>query len=85
MARRRPYEELRSGIEQLGGSMIHKRAGYPFGGGVWIVTLKDKQAVFETEGRECGYSDLNALYLPKGPPMNSWTEPLTSLSPGFPR
>jgi hypothetical protein len=60
---RRPYEELRSGIEQLGGSMIFEKHGYQWG--AWIVTLDGQQAIFQSNGR--GFPDIDVLYVPLTP------------------
>jgi hypothetical protein len=68
----RAYEELRSGIEQLGGSMIWERSGYRYG--AWIVTLNGKQRIFRAEGRHC-FLDFDPLYVPKVPnPRENWDD-----------
>jgi hypothetical protein len=57
---RRPYEELRVSIEQLGGSMIHVKEGYQWG--AWVVTLNGRTKVFEPNGNT--YLELDRLYVP---------------------
>lgn len=43
---RKAYQELRDGIEALGGKMWYEQAGRPRGG-VWIVRLGNNERVFE--------------------------------------
>ncbi|MDP8973502.1 MAG: hypothetical protein M3N45_10110 [Actinomycetota bacterium] len=57
----RAYGELRTSIEQLGGSMIHVKECYQWG--AWVVTLNGKSKVFESNGN--GYPELDRLYVPK--------------------
>jgi hypothetical protein len=57
---KRPYDALRSGIEQRGGSMKFWDDEVP---GVWIVKLDGKKRVFESN--ENGYPELDRLYVPK--------------------
>nr|WP_309698127.1 hypothetical protein [Armatimonas sp.] len=58
--RRRPYEELRSGIEQLGGTVSWQRAGYRYG--AWKFDLNGNSAIFESNGR--GFPGIDELYKP---------------------
>jgi hypothetical protein len=46
--RRRVYEEIKSAIEQQGGSMTWQRAGYCYG--AWIVKLEGKTRFFKSTG-----------------------------------
>jgi hypothetical protein len=58
---RRYYEELRSAIEQRGGTMKHTRSGYG-SGGAWLVDLDGKHAAFPSNG--AGFPELDTLYVP---------------------
>jgi hypothetical protein len=68
---RRVYEELRSGIEQLGGTMIWLRSGYRYG--AWKVDLNGKSAIFESNGQ--GFPGLDELYKPlvEGTKPSHWS------------
>jgi hypothetical protein len=57
---RRVYEELRSGIQALGGTMTFLKEGCQ--GGAWKVTLGKRQAIFPSNGR--GFPPLDQLYTP---------------------
>jgi hypothetical protein len=61
MAKRRPYEELRAGIEKLGGTMEFDKSRCQFG--AWVVTLGDRQGVFASHGRR-HFPELDSLYTP---------------------
>jgi len=59
--RLRPYDGLRTAIEQSGGSMIFVRAGYLYG--AWLVTVGGKRREFLSNGS--GFPELDRLYVPK--------------------
>jgi hypothetical protein len=59
--RLRPYDGLRTAIEQRDGSMIFVRAGYLYG--AWLVTVSGKQREFRSDGN--GFPELDPLYVPK--------------------
>lgn len=75
---RRAYEELRQGIESLGGTMQHERAGWPRGG-AWIVQLGDKEQTFLSNGK--GFPELDQLYEPKVPKPTHYRDYTTTLIP----
>lgn len=59
---RRPYEEIQSIVEQEGGEMIYEKAGHGQGG-AWVVTLRGKTTVFQSNG--AGFPPMDRLYVPK--------------------
>lgn len=62
--KRRYYEEIRSQVEQHGGSMTFQRKGFPRGG-AWVVDYMRRQTTFLWHDRS--FPDLDALYIPKRP------------------
>lgn len=76
---RRAYEELRSAIEQMGGTMTPEREGYSQGG-VWIVTLHGKRKIFYSNGQ--GTPELDELYMRKKPQSPGRPQYTTRLVPG---
>lgn len=74
---RRIYEELRSIVEDLGGSMTFEREGHRYG--AWIVRLGRKSACFESNGS--GFPKLDRLYVPKVERPQHWRDYSTTLIP----
>lgn len=61
---RRVYEELRTPIERMGGSMTHLKKGYKYG--AWSIKVGKKQGIFEySDVGYQGFPDLDKLYKPK--------------------
>jgi len=60
--KRRPYEEIQSIVEQEGGQMNFEREGHGQGG-AWVVTLRGKTTVFQSNG--AGFPPMDRLYVPK--------------------
>jgi|GEM_PF-3057856 len=56
---RKAYQELRDGIEALGGKMWYEQSGWPRGG-VWIARLGDKEKVFEWDNHR--FPELDERY-----------------------
>ncbi|GJQ28673.1 MAG: hypothetical protein HBSAPP03_05570 [Phycisphaerae bacterium] len=79
MPRRRVYEKLRALVEDAGGTMEHERRGHG-PGGAWIVTLRRKRSVFESNG--AGFPRLDRLYVPKVPNPSQWRDYTNTLRPG---
>ncbi len=74
---RRAYEELRSAIESLGGSMSYVREGSQHG--AWEITLGNRSGRFESNG--AGFPDLDPLYVPKVAAPKHWSNYSTELVP----
>lgn len=68
---RRPYEELRAIIEQEGGHMVHERSGHG-PGGAWVVTLRGKTTVFQSNG--AGFPPMDRLYVPEAKEPSHWSD-----------
>jgi len=76
--KRKVYEELRSGIEAMGGTMVFDRSGSTHG--TWVVRLKGKSAYFDSNGR--GFPDLDRLYVPRVSHPRHYTDYSNELVPG---
>jgi hypothetical protein len=59
---RQKYEEIKSIVEQEGGQMVYEKAGHGHGG-AWVVTLRGKTTVFQSNG--AGFPPMDSLYVPK--------------------
>ena len=58
---RRVYEEIRTMVEEHGGSMTYQREGFP-PGGAWVVRYKDKERAFPSGGSK--FPGIDNLYIP---------------------
>ena len=59
---RRPYEELRSIVEEEGGQMVHEGGGHG-PGGAWVEQLRGMKETFPSNG--AGFPRMDELYVPK--------------------
>lgn len=75
----RPYEELQAIVEQEGGQMQFERKGRAQGG-AWVVTLRGKVTVFQSNGS--GFPPMDKLYIPKVPEPSHYTDYTTKLVEG---
>jgi hypothetical protein len=75
---RRKYEELRAGVEALGGSMVFERKGWRWG--AWRVTLRNRSRAFPSNGR--GFPELDALYVPAVENPSHWRDYTNTLVEG---
>ena len=78
---RKAYQELRVGIEALGGKMWYEQAGRPKGG-AWIVRLGNKEKVIEWDDRR--FPELDERYEPRDgvSEPQSHSDYTTTLRPG---
>ena len=74
----RAYDQLRTAVEQHGGSMVFLRAGYLHG--AWEIRLDGKRAVCEWD--DYGFPELDNLYAPKVPDPQHWWDYTKTLIPG---
>lgn len=68
---RRAYEEIRSMVEQHGGTMTFQREGFQVGG-AWIVRYSGKESVFHSGGGK--FPGLDELYIPNIANPKTWDD-----------
>lgn len=56
------YDEIRSLVEQRGGTMKYEREGYEFG--AWVIRIGGKTTVIEAPG-DGSFPRLDRLYVPR--------------------
>jgi hypothetical protein len=74
----RPYDALRTFVENEGGAMTFERAGQP-PGGTWIVHLEGRETPFFSNG--AGFPELDGLYVPRAPNPTHWRDYSCELIP----
>ncbi len=77
----RVYGELRSIVEQLGGTMLYEREGRPHGGS-WVVVLPGfAEKRFDSQP---GFPTLDRLYIPRKSNPSDWRDYTNTLLPDGP-
>jgi hypothetical protein len=75
---KRAYGEIRTLVEQRGGTMKFEREGYEYG--AWVIRLGGKSTVIEAPGTE-SIPKLDRLYVPRVPNPKSWDDYSNQLVP----
>ncbi len=67
----RAYEEVRTMVEQHGGSMTFQREGFSHGG-AWIIRYEGKQRAFPSGGRR--FPGIDDLHVPRTSHPKTWDD-----------
>lgn len=67
----RAYDEIRTLIEQRGGTMKYEKEGYEFG--AWVIRLGGRTAIIEAPGIG-SFPKLDRLYIPKVKSPRGWED-----------
>jgi hypothetical protein len=74
----RAYDEIRTLIEQRGGTMKYEKEGYEFG--AWVIRLGGRTAIIEAPGIG-SFPKLDRLYVPKIKSPRGWEDYTNQLVP----
>jgi len=74
----RAYDEIRTLIEQHGGTMKYEKEGYEFG--AWVIRIGGKTTVVEAPGIGA-FPKLDRLYVPKVKSPRGWDDYTNQLVP----
>jgi len=67
---KRPYHEVKSLLESIGGTMTYRPGGGP--GGVWVLALRGR--TINVEVRDHTINRLDELYVPKVQNPRTWDD-----------
>lgn len=74
----RSYDQIRSMVERLGGSMVYEREGYRYG--AWVITIGENTLVIKASGNR-SFPKLDQLYTPQVKDPKHWDDYTETLVP----
>jgi hypothetical protein len=74
----RAYDNVRTLIEELGGTMVYQRRGYRWG--AWIITIGDKQITLPASG-DRSFPEIDSLHVSQCANPKHWDDYSKELLP----